>query len=115
MSLECIISSGFTTPGSSIVGRAKPCLLSAPHPTRDDAQNVPVLDGECVAGLRGNAHGSRKGSNRIPVWVTGEDHIAKLRDLQAHDVKQFNMYLMSGAREDHFRAYGEHIIPLLAD
>jgi len=24
------------------------------------------------------------------------------------------MYLMTGAQEDHFRAYGEHIIPVLA-
>jgi hypothetical protein len=30
-------------------------------------------------------------------------------------VRQFNMYLMTGAQEEHFRAYGEHIIPLLAD
>jgi hypothetical protein len=25
------------------------------------------------------------------------------------------MYLMAGAQEEHFRAYGEHIIPLFAD
>jgi probable F420-dependent oxidoreductase len=52
--------------------------------------------------------------DRFCILGTVEDHIAKLRDLEAHGVKQFNMYLMTGAQEDHFRAYGEHIIPLFA-
>ena len=53
--------------------------------------------------------------DRFCILGTVEDHIAKLRDLQAHGVKQFNMYLMTGAQEEHFRLYGEHIIPLFKD
>jgi probable F420-dependent oxidoreductase len=41
-----------------------------------------------------------------------EDHIQKLRTLEAHGVKQFNIYLMTGGQEETLRAYGEHIIPL---
>ena len=52
--------------------------------------------------------------DRFCILGTVEDHIAKLRDLQAHGVKQFNMYLMTGAQEEHFRLYGEQIIPLFA-
>ena len=53
--------------------------------------------------------------DRFCILGTVDDHIAKLRDLQAHGVKQFNMYLMTGAQEEHFRLYGEHIIPLFKD
>ena len=42
--------------------------------------------------------------DRFCILGTVEDHIAKLRDLEAHGVKQFNMYLMTGAQEEHFRA-----------
>ena len=35
--------------------------------------------------------------DRFCILGTVEDHIAKLRDSQAHGVKQFNMYLMTGA------------------
>jgi probable F420-dependent oxidoreductase len=52
--------------------------------------------------------------DRFCVLGTVEDHIAKLRDLEAHGVKQFNMYLMAGSQEEHFAAYGEHIIPQFA-
>jgi probable F420-dependent oxidoreductase len=53
--------------------------------------------------------------DRFCILGTVEDHIAKLRELEAHGVTQFNMYLMTGAQEDHFRAYGERIIPLLGE
>jgi probable F420-dependent oxidoreductase len=53
--------------------------------------------------------------DRFCILGTVDDHIAKLRDLAAHGVKQFNMYLMAGAQEEHFRLYGEHIIPLFKD
>ncbi len=32
--------------------------------------------------------------------------------LEAHGVKQFNIYLMTGGQEETLRMYGEHIIPL---
>jgi probable F420-dependent oxidoreductase len=41
------------------------------------------------------------------------DHIARLRELEAHGVRQFNIYLMTGAQEEQLRAYGEHVIPAL--
>jgi probable F420-dependent oxidoreductase len=47
--------------------------------------------------------------------VTGEvdEHIAKLRDLAAIGVSQFNIYLMSGEEERILEVYGERIIPAL--
>ena len=50
--------------------------------------------------------------DRFCMLGTVEDHIAKLRELEAHGVEQFNIYLMTGNREGILRAYGEHIIPL---
>jgi probable F420-dependent oxidoreductase len=50
--------------------------------------------------------------DRFCILGTIEDHIAKLRELEAHGVEQFNIYLMTGNREGILRAYGEHIIPL---
>ncbi len=49
---------------------------------------------------------------RFCILGTVEDHIAKLRTLEAHGVKQFNIYLMTGGQEETLRVYGEHIIPL---
>ena len=48
--------------------------------------------------------------------VTGEveEHIAKLRQLAAIGVRQFNIYLMSGEEERILELYGERIIPALA-
>jgi probable F420-dependent oxidoreductase len=50
--------------------------------------------------------------DRFCILGTLEDHIAKLRTLEAHGVEQFNIYLMTGAQEEILRAYGEHVIPL---
>src|SRR3989475_9456110 len=46
-------------------------------------------------------------------YVTGEpeEHIAKLRQLAALGVRQFNIYLMSGDEERILEVYGEKIIP----
>ena len=48
--------------------------------------------------------------------VTGEvdEHIAKLRELAAIGMSQFNIYLMSGEEERILDIYGERIIPALA-
>jgi len=40
-----------------------------------------------------------------------EDHIEKLRKLEAAGVTQFNIYLCSGEEERQIAEYGEHIIP----
>ena len=54
-------------------------------------------------------------TDRFCVLGAVEDHVAKLRELAAHGVKQFNQYSMTGAQEQHLSAYGEHIVPLFAD
>lgn len=38
-------------------------------------------------------------------------HVAKLKDLQAAGVTQFNLYLMCGEEERQVAEYGEHVIP----
>jgi hypothetical protein len=40
-----------------------------------------------------------------------DDHIKKLKDLEAAGVTQFNIYLMCGEEERIVAEYGEHIIP----
>src|SRR5207253_3445686 len=47
--------------------------------------------------------------------VIGEvdEHIAKLRELAAIGVRQFNIYLMSGEEERILEVYGDRIIPAL--
>ncbi len=42
-----------------------------------------------------------------------EDHIARLRDLAAAGVDQFNLYLMNGDEEEQLEIYGSEIIPAL--
>jgi alkanesulfonate monooxygenase SsuD/methylene tetrahydromethanopterin reductase-like flavin-dependent oxidoreductase (luciferase family) len=42
-----------------------------------------------------------------------EDHVAKLRDLAAAGVTQFNLYLMSGDEERILEIYGREVIPAL--
>jgi hypothetical protein len=43
------------------------------------------------------------------------DHIAKLRELAAAGVDQFNLYLMNGDEEAVLETYGREIIPVLRD
>jgi len=50
--------------------------------------------------------------DRFCILGSVEEQIAKLRTLEAHGVKQFNIYLMTGGQEETLRAYGEQIIPL---
>ena len=44
-----------------------------------------------------------------------EQHIARLRELAAAGVDQFNLYLMNGDEEAQLEAYGRDIIPALRD
>jgi len=44
-----------------------------------------------------------------------EQHIARLRDLAAAGVDQFNLYLMNGNEEEQLELYGRHVIPALRD
>ena len=44
-----------------------------------------------------------------------EQHVARLRDLAAAGVDQFNLYLMNGNEEEQLEIYGREIIPALRD
>jgi probable F420-dependent oxidoreductase len=51
--------------------------------------------------------------DRFCVLGTVEEHVAKLEELKALGVDQFNIYLMHDAMEETLQAYGEEIIPAL--
>jgi len=53
--------------------------------------------------------------DRFCVLGEPEEHVAKLRELAAAGVDQFNLYLMSGDEEAQLEAYGRDIIPALRD
>ncbi len=52
--------------------------------------------------------------DRFCVLGTVDDHVAKLRELEALGVDQFNVYLMHDAQEETLTGYGERVIPALA-
>ena len=54
-------------------------------------------------------------TDRFAVLGTPEEHVAKLRELAAAGVDQFNVYLMNGDEEAQLELYGRHIIPALRD
>ena len=54
-------------------------------------------------------------TDRFCVLGTPEEHVAKLRELAAAGVDQFNVYLMNGDEEAQLELYGRHIIPALRD
>jgi len=51
--------------------------------------------------------------DRFSVLGTPEQAMAKLRELEAIGVDQFNIYLMTHGQEETLEAYGTHIIPQL--
>ena len=52
--------------------------------------------------------------DRFCVLGTVDDHVAKLRELEALGVDQFNIYLMHDAQDATMDAYGREIIPALS-
>ncbi len=52
--------------------------------------------------------------SRMPVLGEPEEHVAKLQELAAAGVEQFNFYLMNGDEEEQLERYGREIIPRLA-
>ena len=54
-------------------------------------------------------------TDRFCVLGTPGEHVAKLRELAAAGVDQFNVYLMNGDEEAQLELYGRHIIPALRD
>ncbi len=53
-------------------------------------------------------------TDRFCVLGDAAEHLAKLRELAAAGVDQFNVYLMNGDEEEQLEAYGRDIIPALA-
>ena len=53
--------------------------------------------------------------DRFCVVGSVDQHIARLRDLAAAGVNQFNLYLMNGREEEQLEVYGREIIPALRD
>ena len=65
----------------------------------------------------GAAHGEfvdDETADRFSVLGTVEQHVAKLKELEAIGVKHFNIYLMIGDRERTIDVYGKDIIPHFA-
>ena len=50
-------------------------------------------------------------TDRFCVLGEVDDHVAKLRELAAAGVDQFNLYLMNGDEEAQLEAYGRDVIP----
>jgi probable F420-dependent oxidoreductase len=89
--------------------------------------DIPVALTDYIQARRGYdyAHHGRAGNpdtefvpdeivDRFCVLGTAEDHIAKLRELEALGVDQFNVYLMHDAMEETLSGYGETVIPAFA-
>jgi alkanesulfonate monooxygenase SsuD/methylene tetrahydromethanopterin reductase-like flavin-dependent oxidoreductase (luciferase family) len=53
-------------------------------------------------------------TDRFCVLGSAVEHVAKLRELAAAGVDQFNIYLMNGDEEAQLEAYGRDVIPALA-
>ena len=51
--------------------------------------------------------------DRFCVLGDAAEHVAKLRDLAAAGVDQFNIYLMNGDEEEQLEVYGREIIPAM--
>src|SRR6476619_1859699 len=53
-------------------------------------------------------------TDRFCVLGTADEHVAKLHELAAAGVDQFNVYLMNGDGEEQLEAYGRDVIPAFA-
>jgi probable F420-dependent oxidoreductase len=54
-------------------------------------------------------------TDRFCVLGSAEEHVAKLRELGAAGVDQFNLYLMNGDEEAQLALYGRDVIPAMRD
>jgi probable F420-dependent oxidoreductase len=52
-------------------------------------------------------------TDRFCVLGRADEHVAKLRELAAAGVDQFNIYLMNGDEEEQLEVYGREVVPLL--
>ena len=71
------------------------------HHAESGSSNAAFVDDESV--------------DRFCVIGTVDEHIAKLRELAAIGVSQFNVYLMSGEEEKILEVYGREVIPALKE
>ena len=62
---------------------------------------------------RGRSSATRS-TDRFCILGEPDEHIAKLRELEAAGVDQFNLYLMNGDEEAQLEAYGRDVIPAFA-
>ena len=53
-------------------------------------------------------------TDRFCLLGTADEHVAKLHELAAAGVDQFNLYLMNGDEEAQVEAYGRDVIPAFA-
>jgi alkanesulfonate monooxygenase SsuD/methylene tetrahydromethanopterin reductase-like flavin-dependent oxidoreductase (luciferase family) len=93
-----------------------------------DGSDVPSALTEYIEGRRGydyNEHG-RAGNvhaefvpdeivDRFCIVGPAEHHVERLHQLRELGVDQFAIYLQHDAKEATLHAYGEHVIPALAD
>ena len=93
-----------------------------------DGANVPTALTDYIKGREGydyNEHG-RAGNthtsfvpdeivDRFCVIGTLEEHLAKLDALRALGVSQFAIYLQHDAQDETLRAYGQHVVPAVAE
>jgi alkanesulfonate monooxygenase SsuD/methylene tetrahydromethanopterin reductase-like flavin-dependent oxidoreductase (luciferase family) len=54
-------------------------------------------------------------TDRFCVLGTADEHVAKLHELAAAGVDQFNVYLMNGDEAGQLDAYGRDVIPALRE
>ena len=52
--------------------------------------------------------------DKFAIVGPAEEHVRRLKELEAIGVTQFNIYLMSGDEEETVAAYGRDVVPLLA-
>jgi alkanesulfonate monooxygenase SsuD/methylene tetrahydromethanopterin reductase-like flavin-dependent oxidoreductase (luciferase family) len=64
-------------------------------------------------GAKHGAQISDETCERFCVLGTPEQHVEKLRRLEAAGVDQWNIYLMTHGQEETLRVYGDHVIPAL--
>ena len=93
-----------------------------------DGANVPTALTDYIKGREGydyNEHG-RAGNthtsfvpdeivDRFCVIGTLDEHLAKLDALRALGVSQFAIYLQHDAQDETLRAYGQHVVPAVAE
>ena len=101
--------SATTSSTSSTSTRASSCPRRSPGTSRTG----PGYDYHHHAEV-GSANASFVGddvTDRFCILGAVDDHVAKLRELAAAGVDQFNLYLMNGDEEAQLEAYGRDVIP----